>query len=257
LSIPYVGHTHFSSPIIDLITAKYGDHFILNGTFDGVYRDKTDKRIKLMEHKTAASISTRHLPMDNQAGTYWMVAQTVGKHQGWLKKNEQIREITYNFLRKAMPDPRPRDADGYCLNKPSKDDYIEALDDHYVWEETRTGTVKYPTIPVMEEIAADLGIVVLGPRSKSQPPLLFERHPVRKSPSMRRMQLSRLQAEVIKMHAYVDGWLEVTKAPDRNSCSWCPFNDMCELHESGAGWVDFRDAMYRATDPYEDHRKSA
>lgn len=256
--IPYVGRNEFRSPIVDSILENYGDSFILNGTFDGVYRDRRDKRVKLMEHKTAASISIGHLPMDNQAGTYWMVAQTVGKSQGWLGKNENISAITYNFLRKGMPDPRPRDADGYCLNKPSKDQYVDALvADGYVFETTRTGTLKIPTIPVLDQIAFERGVTVLGDRSKSQPPLLFERHTIRKNPRMRRTQLSRLQAEVIKMHAYVDGWLEVTKSPDRNTCSWCPFKEMCELHESSAGWVEYRDAMFRATDPYADHRKSA
>jgi hypothetical protein len=253
VQIPYAGE----SPLVKKIRKKYGDYFILNGTFDGVYRDKNDKRTKLMEHKTAKSVSIRHLPMDNQAGTYWMIAQTVGRHQGWLGPRDNIREINYNFLRKALPDTRPTDADGYYTNKPTKEHYIAALDDYIEWETTRNGTVKYPTVAVLEEMATDHGLVVFGDRSKSQPPPLFERHAVRKSPGMRRGQLERLQADVLRMHAYVDGWLTLNKTPDRDHCSFCPFTDMCELHESGAGWIEFRDAMYRATDPYEDHRKSA
>jgi hypothetical protein len=71
------------------------------------------------------------------------------------------------------------------------------------------------------------------------------------------MQLHRMHQEVLRMNALVVGALDITKAPSRDHCGWCPFREMCELHESGAGWTEFRDAMYRATDPYADHRKSA
>jgi hypothetical protein len=49
----------------------------------------------------------------------------------------------------------------------------------------------------------------------------------------------------------------LTKNSGRDTCPMCPFKDMCELHESGAGWVEFRDAMYRSEDPYAVHRKDA
>lgn len=234
------------------------EYFILNGTFDGVYYDKSDKKIKLMEHKTAASITTSHLPMDNQAGTYWMVAQSVGRDQGWLGPKDNIREITYNFLRKAMPDPRPRDADGYYTNKPGKPEYIEALKKAgYEFPTNTKGLDKYPTVAAMAEVADDMGLTVIGPRSLTQPTPLFERFPVRKTTGQRKMQLRRLQAEVVKMQMYIDGVLPLTKAPDRGHCGFCSFREMCELHESGGGWVEFRDAMYRTEDPYADHRKSA
>ena len=232
-------------------------HFILNGTFDGVYRDKNDNKIKLMEHKTAGTISTGHLPMDNQAGTYWMVAQTVGRDQGWLGPKENISEITYNFLRKGMPDDRPKDAKGYATNKPTKQHYIDALDEYVEWEVARTGRPKYPTVEVLEAMAADHGLVVLGDRSKNQPARLFERHPVRKTPAQRRKQLERMQDDVELMKMYVDGRLRITKHGGRDTCPFCPFKEMCELHETGADWERFKQALYRPTDPYADHRKSA
>ena len=222
-------------------------YFTLNGTFDGVYRDTNDKRIKLMEHKTAATVSTRHLPMDNQAGTYWMVAHTVGKHQGWLGPKENIQEVTYNFLRKALPDDRPKDAQGYATNKPTKDAYIAALGIEG----------KPPTVAELERMATERGVVVLGERSKTQPSPLFERHGVRRTAKERATQRYRLQAEVERMIAYRTGDLPITKSPDRNSCSFCAFNDMCELHERGSDWEEYRDAMFRMKDPYADHRKSA
>lgn len=85
-------------------------------TFDGVYRDLRDGRIKLMEHKTAAQIALAYLELDDQGGSYWAVAGAVLRAQGVLKPKEQIKEITYNFLRKSRPDERPKNEAGQSLN---------------------------------------------------------------------------------------------------------------------------------------------
>jgi hypothetical protein len=90
---------------------------IFASTFDGVYRDEGDGEIYLMEHKTAAQIMTSYLVLDDQAGAYWAVASQVLRSQGVLKSKEEIAGITYNFLRKSMPDDRPKDAQGNSLNQ--------------------------------------------------------------------------------------------------------------------------------------------
>lgn len=92
------------------------DVAVFASTFDGVYRDTDTGYIWLMEHKTAASISTGHLPMDDQGGSYWAVATHVLRDKGVLGKGERINGITYNFLRKSLPSDKPRDAEGYTLN---------------------------------------------------------------------------------------------------------------------------------------------
>lgn len=229
----------------------YGDYFILNGTFDGVYYDEDDKQFKLMEHKTAKTISVRHLPMDNQAGTYWAVAYTVGRDAGWLPKGKQIKQITYNFLRKGVPDERPKDAQGYYTNKPLKAHYLAALGGKGIYIKPSA------SIAEMESAAAEAGLTVLGERSKNQPAPLLERYPVRKDARQRKQQIQRIKDEADVMIAYKDGLFAVTKSPSRDSCSFCPFNEMCELHERMSNWEDFRDHVMRKTDPYEDHKKSA
>lgn len=235
----------------DIVRKNYGEFFILDGTFDGVYRDRADKRIKLMEHKTAGTVSVGHLPMDNQAGTYWMVAQTVGIDQGWLKKDEQIQSIMYNFLRKSLPDERPTDAQGYATNKPTKEHYRSAL------EEAGWDVPAAYTLAKMAELAAQESLTVVGDRSKRQSPPLFVRHPVRRTKAQRRTQLERVQKDMRRMILIAHGLEDLSKHPGRDTCPMCPFKDMCELHESGAGWVEFRDAMYRSSDPYAEHRKDA
>lgn len=234
------------------------DNFILNGTMDGVYRSKSDRKTKLMEHKTAKAISTAHLPMDNQAGTYWMVAHSVGKSQGWLKPKENISDITYNFLKKGLPDARPKDGNGYATNKPGREHYVEVLRRHdYPFAFTGTGQIKPPTIAVMEEWASAQGLTVIGERSKIQPPALFERHEVRRTPNQRASQLRRLQDEVQNSMLIRSGQTNITKSPDRGHCGFCAFKEMCELHEAGGDWEGYRDVMFRSSDPYADHRKSA
>lgn len=89
----------------------------LGGTFDLIFRDLETGEIWLGEHKTAASISTTHLQLDDQAGGYWMVASDICRERGLLRQGERIEGIMYNFLRKAMPDERPKDAEGRALNK--------------------------------------------------------------------------------------------------------------------------------------------
>jgi hypothetical protein len=93
------------------------DQVIFASTFDGVYFDEKAREFRLMEHKTAKQISTRHLSLDNQGGSYWAVASIILRDQGVLGKKDRISGIEYNFLRKAMPDGRTRDAQGYALNK--------------------------------------------------------------------------------------------------------------------------------------------
>jgi Zierdtviridae exonuclease len=98
-------------------TRKGDDIALFMSTFDGVYRDK-DGRCWLIEHKTAASITTGHLAMDDQGGIYWAVATQVLRAEGVLGPKEVIHGVMYNFLRKAVPnDERAKDKFGYYLNK--------------------------------------------------------------------------------------------------------------------------------------------
>lgn len=87
------------------------------GTFDLVYLDLVNELIWLGEHKTAKSVSVDHLVLDEQAGSYVSIAARSLIKQGLMKPGQRIHGINYNFLRKGLPDPRPRDEAGYCLNK--------------------------------------------------------------------------------------------------------------------------------------------
>ena len=223
------------------------------GTFDGVYRDLGTGRIELLETKTAKAIMTSHLPLDDQAGSYWAVASHVLAEQGLIKPGERISAINYNFLRKALPDDRPKDAEGYHTNKPKKADYVAALDGYAT--QTSQQLLKL-TLDQLETEAAVHGLTVLGERSKQQPLPLFHREHVNRTTAERRTQLRRIQDEALHMRAVREGLLPVTKTPTRN-CTWdCDFYTMCTLQEAGGDWKTHRQVAFVQLDPYADHRKS-
>jgi hypothetical protein len=222
------------------------------GTWDGVYRDLDTGEIWLMEHKTAASIVEHHLALDDQAGSYWALATIVLRKSGVLKPDEDIAGIMYNFLRKAPDDKRPMNADGLYTNLPKKDDYVAALTPLY----ELTGA---ETLQTLQELANDSELTVLGEPSKSQPPPYFQRVPVYRSKGERKNMIRRIQDEGFFAEAYRSGDLPITKAPDKQRCSWCPFKRMCELDESGDQYAveEFKESQFRKRNPYADHVKKS
>lgn len=227
---------------------------IYAGTFDGVYRDLATGRVELLETKTAKAIQTQHLTLDDQAGSYWAVASHVLRQQNLIGPKEFISGINYNFLRKALPDERPKDAEGYYCNKPKKEDYIRAFTEGK--GTTSLGVNPKMKLEDMAQLAREHGYVVLGERSKVQPSPLFLREMVHRTSAERKTQLRRIQNEAVHMQAVRERLLPVIKRPTRD-CVWdCDFFTMCELQERGGDWETHRSVAFRQEDPYADHRKS-
>jgi hypothetical protein len=159
----------------------------------------------------------------------------------------------YNFVRKALADDRPRNADGHYCNKPVKADYIKAIQ-----EDPRNGrTVAELTKMKVEDLARLAGRAVFGEVSKLQPKPRFVREAVYRSPNERATQIRRIQDEALWLDAMRTGALPIIKNPSPD-CSWCPYHDMCLLDERGDNVAvkEYREAMYQVKDPYADHRKS-
>ena len=115
-----------------------GGYVVLLGTFDGVYRDaEHNNALMLMEHKTAAGMpNVGWLEIDDQAGTYFAVAEAVLRAKDLIGSDEHLDGIMYNYLRKATPDDRPRDEHGRALNKDgsiSKRQDTQRFMRHPVW----------------------------------------------------------------------------------------------------------------------------
>lgn len=224
------------------------------GTWDGVYRDKSSGEIWLMEHKTAKAIFLNHLPLDDQAGAYFMVATAALRAQGLIGPKEELSGIMYNFLRKALPDTRPVNADGLSTNKPTKVHHVAAIVE--ADSTIDPADLSKKTIDDLMYIARKMNLVVCGEPSKHQPSPLFHREPVWRSSGERISTYEHIQAEALHMRAMKAGRLPLYKNPTRD-CSWdCSFYRMCVVHESGEDWEEYAEAEFTKKDPYADHRSN-
>lgn len=225
-------------------------------TFDLAFEDMNLGRIGLMETKTTRMASTRHLQLDEQAGSYWTFAPQhppIVKALTKLGKTD-IDFIMYNFLRKAMPDERPMNADGQRLNRPTKDMLLAKC--------AELGIVIAKSTKVDDLVLAlgakGVDVPQLGEVSKSQPPPFFLRTNVYRDQADRESLMTRIRMVAWEMGQVRAKKIPVYKTialqwPDQH-CNGCQFRDMCELHESGSDWEELRDLTMTSWDPYEAHR---
>lgn len=73
--------------------------------------------IWLLETKTTPSIRTEYLALDDQARPYGAMAERALRRADILSPQQSLRGVMYDFLRKAWPDEREKDSEGYSLNK--------------------------------------------------------------------------------------------------------------------------------------------
>lgn len=228
-------------------------------TFDGVYRDLDDGQVYLDEHKSAKAISILHLPLDQQAGSYWAVAMGKLRRMGILKDGEVIAGIMYNFLRKAQADLRPRNPHGAYTNKPKKEHY------HAAFEAAGVPVALWSrrNLEDLAKLAYHEGVTVYGEVSSLQPAPLFERHPVFRTPEERRSQLDLIRKDAWHINQARNNpeypIVKNVQSVGALACPQCPFYRMCELHEQGdmESVEEFKKAMYTVRDPYAAYRKSA
>lgn len=229
------------------------------GTFDLVARDLDTGQILLWDHKTAKAIQLGHLPLDDQAGSYWAVASHVLRQEGILKANESIQGILYNFIMKSPPDERDEDELGRKRNKPVKADYIGALLAFYEAKElgeTEVTDPKYWAKMSVEKLAAAAKtnhLQVFGEVSKQQPSKRFVRETVLRTRAERRSQILRIGAEATVMDMFRYGELPVIKNPTKD-CQWdCDFRDLCEIDEQGGDTDEFKELVFDVQNPYSAH----
>jgi len=196
-----------------------GDACIYAGKWDILYRDLRydGEPMTLGDHKTAADLSTKHLTLDDQAGSYWALGTQFMRAKGILGPKESIRTIEYNILRKYLPpvDDRPTNAAGESLNQ-------------------------------------DGSVSKRQPKPLSY---RFHRERVHRTPRERATQINSIAKEVLQMEPLRGDPELLTKNPTRD-CSWdCQFFDMCEMQERQSDWEEFKQVAFRVQDPYADHRK--
>jgi len=91
---------------------------IYAGTWDALMRHRRTKRYWLWDHKGPKTLpKAETLEMNDQAGSYLWVAKEVLLHLGVFTARDVIDGIVFNYLKKALPDPRPVNAAGESLNQ--------------------------------------------------------------------------------------------------------------------------------------------
>lgn len=217
----------------------------LVGTFDLCYRDLEDGKVKMVDHKTAAQLTTHHLQLDEQASTYIAVATTALRHQGLIGPKESVTGMVYNFIHKVKP-----------YKEPLKGHYVTALEDAGFEEaENEKGDYKPIDKLLVRELKAlceQEEIEVVGEPTDVP---LFLRHEVKRTSRERQRQIVRISEEARVMNMVRTGQLPVIKTPQRD-CNWCSFFDVCEVDESGdQESVDYLfETTMKKQDPYHDHR---
>lgn len=98
------------------IRGRVGDVVVI-GMLDGLWRHRRSGHLLMVDWKTTTQFWTQHLPLDEQAGTYWAIAPSYLRKKKILLPGQSIQGILYTFMRKAMPDDRPRNTAGEYLNK--------------------------------------------------------------------------------------------------------------------------------------------
>jgi Zierdtviridae exonuclease len=88
-------------------------------TLDGVWENQDTGKLWIPDHKTTSvsRIDSRYLRLDDQASAYWTWGVDWLYENRMLKPDQKLAGMLFNFLRKAEPDPRPKDPAGRCLNK--------------------------------------------------------------------------------------------------------------------------------------------
>lgn len=230
--------------------------FYYVGNTDLCFKIVSKGRVGFLETKTAASISTRHLSMDEQASSYWGYGPLYLQELGILKKGQDIDFVLYNFLRKAFKDTRPTDAQGRPLNKPKKPDLLLAVAEHCPGAVTKGATVE-----VLTEMLTQVGIdaAQYGEPSRSVPPPLFDRTPVYRDTVDREHLFLRVKQQMWEMELVRAGKLPVYKNPSatwpNQTCNGCEFADICEMHETGGNWEELARLTMTTWDPYAEHRE--
>lgn len=193
--------------------------FYYVGTMDGVWQNRMDDRIQIIDYKTTSKDAKKEAEnktvLDEQGTAYWTWGCDYLIEKKILKPRqlESLDGMLYVFLKKSKRDTRPVNSIGQSLNK--------------------DGTI-----------------------SKQQPAPRLCRHIIYRGEDDREKARSRAVDGVIQMMMAENGLAPAYKEPDTSSnghCSWCSYRDVCELHEAGADWETMRDATLVEWDPYDAH----
>jgi len=188
------------------------------GTLDLIIRNRRTKKIHIVDHKTAKTINVMYLSLDSQATGYWTFGLDWIYANRLLQPLEKPAGMIYNHLRKAFPDEREKDADGFSLNKDgsvSKKQPAPFFTRTEIWRDINERAA------AREQVLAEFD-------------------------DMERVRLEGRQTDGSPPES---GY----KNQGQFTCPGCWCFDFCELHEIGADWQQMREHASKTWDPYDAH----
>lgn len=247
----------FQVPVPNPRTGKTAFYYV--GTIDGVWQDRSDGAVLLNDYKTTKGDPTKfdYLDLDDQADAYWTFGVDWLIDKGIIKADAKLKGMIYTYLRKAFPDERPVNPDGYRLNKPKKEVLLKEFENRGLTL-PKKGSGKNGSV-LVDDLIDKLGpeCLMLGEVSENQPAPLFHREVIWRYNHQRELVRARAFDEVREMHLARKGELGIYKnpggAPPLNNCRFCGYKDICQLHEVGQDWQSLRDVTMVPWDPYAAH----
>lgn len=219
-------------PMVEVIRAEIPLEFTISnddGEIIAIHKLKPDLVFRttgtrggiwLMEHKTAKSIRTEHLVIDNQARPYGAMAEPALRKAGVLRQGENIKGIVYNFLRKGFSDQRPTNDKGQSLNK---DGSVSKVQPAALFLRKRITMTTKAKLITLRRVQSDA--VFLTELTK------------------------RLRAGTVKGE-------NLPKTSHYSCPKMCPFFDMCVAEEEGTDIRDMERELYIRRDPYLHHEET-
>jgi hypothetical protein len=190
------------------------------GVMDLIVLDRLTKRIHVVDHKSAKTISVQYLSLDLQATSYW----TWGLD--WIYENELLAPdkrpagMIYNHLRKAFPDDRPKDEGGFALNRDGS-------------VSKRQPAPYFSRTPIFRD---------WNERERARYQAISEF----------------FDMEAVRNSERLEGIAAPPEGAYKNqgqfTCPGCWCFDFCELHEIGKDWDEMRGLVARGWDPYAEHQ---
>jgi hypothetical protein len=180
---------------------------------DLVFADREKQEIWLMEHKTAKQVQLEHLVIDDQARPYGAMAERALRKLGIIQR-WKFKGILYNFLRKAMPDERPRNSKGQYLNQ----------DGRVSKKQTPPYFVRKPITLTRAAKRITLGRLQAEAKVITNVTLMLRKEP-------------HLAAAL-------------PKTPHKSCPKTCQFFTMCVAEEEGGNIKDMERMMFMRRDPY-------
>lgn len=181
---------------------------------DAVFLDADDD-VWLLETKTAATVKTEHLVIDDQARPYGAMAERALRNLGLIEKYQRFRGILYNFLRKGLPDERQTNAQGKYLNKNGTVSARQPPPLFVRKEITMTRAAKVRTLERVQRETIEIAELTM-----------------------------RLRDGTVKPH-------ELDKTPHHSCPRTCDFFAMCVAEEEGANIRLMERTMFIRRNPYE------